>query len=94
MKKYTLGGINSRLNDIKDWIDELEDSGRNHYQWTEKKKKEWKEDSLRDLWDNTKHTKNPIIQVPEEEEREKQAENISENLIAENLPNLGNKTVT
>ena len=60
----------------------------------QKKKKKWKEDSLRDLWDNIKHTKNPIIQVLEGEEREKQAENISENLIAENLPNLGKKTVT
>ena len=32
------------------------------------------EDSLRDLWDNIKHTNIRIIGVPEEEEREKEEE--------------------
>ena len=35
------------------------------------------EDSLRDLWDNIKHTNNHIIGVPEGEEREKGSEKIS-----------------
>ena len=34
------------------------------------------EDSLRDLWDNTKHTNIQIIGVPEEEEKEKGSEKI------------------
>ena len=34
------------------------------------------EDSLRDLWDNTKHTNIRIIGVPEEEEKEKGTEKI------------------
>ena len=51
------------------------------------------EDSLRDLWHNTKYTNIHIIGVPEEE-REKGAENVFENIIAENFPNLGKETVT
>ena len=34
------------------------------------------EDSLRDLWDNIKHTNIHIIGIPEGEEREKGEENI------------------
>ena len=47
------------------------------------------EDSLRDLWDNIKHTNIGIIGVPEGEEREKGPEKISEEVIAENFPNMG-----
>ena len=52
------------------------------------------EDSLRDLWDNIKGSNICIIGVPEGEEREEGAENIFENIIAENSPNLGKETVT
>ena len=44
------------------------------------------EDSLRDLWDNIKHTNIHIIGVPEGEEREKGPEKIFEETIAENFP--------
>ena len=50
------------------------------------------EDSLRDLWDNIKHTNIHIIVVGEGEEREKEVENIFENTIAEKFPNLGKET--
>ena len=36
------------------------------------------EDSLRDLWDNIKHTNIRIIGIPEEEEKEKGTEKIFE----------------
>ena len=49
------------------------------------------EDSLRDLWDNIKHTNIHIIGVPEGEEREKGSEKIFEEVIAENFPNMGKK---
>ena len=52
------------------------------------------EDSLRELWDNNKHTNSLIIEVPERKEREKGAENIFENIIVENFPNMGKETVT
>ena len=51
-----------------------------------------KEDSLRDLWDNIKHTNIIIIEVPEGEEREKAAENIFEDMIAKTFPKLGKET--
>ena len=49
------------------------------------------EDSLRDLCDNIKCTNMRSIGVLEGEEREKGAENISEDIIAENFPNLEKK---
>ena len=41
------------------------------------------EESLRDLWDNIKHTNIHIIRDPEGEEREKGPEKILEEVIAE-----------
>ena len=49
---------------------------------------------MRDLWDNIKCSNIHIIGVSEGEEREKGAENIFEEVIAENFPNLGKETVT
>ena len=44
------------------------------------------EDSLRDLWDNIKHTNIQIIGVSEEEEKKKGYEKIFEEIIVENFP--------
>ena len=52
------------------------------------------EDSLRDLWDNIKHTNIRIIGVPEGEEREKGPEKIFEEIIVENFPNVGKEIAT
>ena len=46
------------------------------------------EDSLRDLWDNIKHTNIRITGVPEEEEKNKGTEKIFEEIIVENFPNM------
>ena len=46
------------------------------------------EDSLRDLWDNIKHTDIWIIGVPEEEEKKKGYENFFEDIIVDNFPNM------
>ena len=46
------------------------------------------EDSLRDLWDNMKHTNFKIIGVSEEEEKKKGYEKIFEDIIVENFPNM------
>ena len=53
------------------------------------------EDSLRDLWNNIKHTNSQIIGVPEEEEKKKGYEKIFEEIIFENFPNMkkGNSQV-
>ena len=51
------------------------------------------EDSLRDLWDNIEHTNIRIIGVPEEEEKKKGTEKISEEIIRENFPNMEKEIV-
>ena len=50
------------------------------------------EDSLRDLWDNVKHTNIWIIGVPEEEEKKKGYEKFFEGIIVENFPSMEKKT--
>ena len=50
------------------------------------------EDSLRDLWDNVKHTNIHIVVVSEGEEKEEGSQNLLEDAIAENLPNLEKET--
>ena len=52
------------------------------------------EDSLGDLWDNTKHTNIQIIGVPEEEEKEKRSQKIFEEIIVENFPNMETEIAT
>ena len=51
------------------------------------------EDSLRDVWDNIKHTNIRIIGVPEEEEKKKGYEKMFEEIIVENFPNMEKKIV-
>ena len=50
--------------------------------------------SLRDLWDNIKHTNVRIIRVPEEEEKKKVYEKIFEEIIVENFPNMEKEIVS
>ena len=49
--------------------------------------------SLRDLWDNIKRTNIRIIGIQEEEEKKKEYEKISEEIIVENFPNMEKKIV-
>ena len=51
------------------------------------------EDSLRDLWDNIKHTNFWIIGVQEEEGKRKGYEKIFEEIIVENFPNMEKEIV-
>ena len=52
------------------------------------------EDSLRDLWDNIKHTNIPSIGVPEEEEKKKWYEKIFEEITVEKFPNMEKEIVS
>ena len=64
----TLEGINSRITEAEEWIKDLEDRMVEitaTEQNTEKRMKR-NEDSLRDLWDNNKHTNSCIIGVQKE----------------------------
>ena len=71
----TVEGTDSRITEAEEWINDLKDrieinASEQNIEKNEKKKNE---DSLRDLWDNMKHTIGikGIIGVPEGEEREK-----------------------
>ena len=68
--KNTLEGNNSKLGDTQEWIHKLEGRGVEITQAEHKKGKRIfkNEDSLRDLWDNIKHTNIHIAEVPEREE--------------------------
>ena len=60
---------------------------------TGKRKKKTKE-SLRDRWDNVKCTNIHIIEVPEGEEREKGPEEICEEIINKDFPNVRKERLT
>ena len=46
------------------------------------------EERLRNFWDNFKPSNTQIIEVPEGEEEEQEIENLFENIVKENFPNL------
>ena len=88
--KNTLEGINSRIYETEEWISELEDKMVEITYEEQNKVKRMKrsEDSLRDLWDNIKHTNIWIIGIPEEEEKKKAYKKNFEEIIVENFPNM------
>ena len=93
--KNTLEGINSRITEAEEWISELEDTMVEITAMEQNKEKRMKriEDSLRDLWDNIKHTNIQIIGVPEKKEKKKGSEKIFEEIIVKNFPNKGKEIV-
>ena len=46
------------------------------------------EESLSNLWDNFKHTNIQVTAVPAGEEEEQEIENLFEQIMKENFPNL------
>ena len=81
--KTTLEGIKSRITEAEEQISDLEDRMVEFTAAEQNKEKRMKrnEDSLRDLWDNSKCNKIRIIGVPEGEEREKGPKKIFEEII-------------
>ena len=93
--KNTLEGINSRTAEAEERISKLEDKMVKITYEEKNKVKRMKitEDSLRELWDNIKHTNIRIIEVPEEEEKKKGYVKIFEEIIVENFPNMEKEIV-
>ena len=91
----SLKGTNSRITEAEEQITNLEDKIVEITTAEQNKEKRMKriEDSLRDLWDNIKHTNVQMIGVPEEEEKKKGTEKIFEEIIVENFPNMGKEIV-
>ena len=71
--KNSLEGINSRITEAEKRISDLEDKRMEVTTSEQNKEKRKKriEDSLRDFWDNIKHTNIRIIGVSEEEGKKK-----------------------
>ena len=94
--KTTLEGINSRITEAEERINDLEEGMVEFTAAEQNKAKRVKrnEDSLRDLWDNLKHNNIRIIGVPEGEEREKGPEKIFQEIIVENFLNMGKEIAT
>ena len=93
--KSTFGGNNSRITEAEEWISELEDrlveiTAEEH---SKRKRMKGIEESLRDLWDDIKCTDIRVIGAAKEEEIKKGTEKIFEEIIVENLPNMGKETV-
>ena len=63
------------------------------YEQNKVKRMKRPEDSLRDLWDNIKHTNIRIIGVPQEEEKKKEYKTIFEEIIVENFLNMEKEIV-
>ena len=80
--KNSLEGIKSRITEAAERISDLEDNIVEITTTEQNKEKRMKriENSLTDLWDNIKRTNIQIIGVPEEEEKKKGTEKISEGL--------------
>ena len=76
--KNSLEAANSRIQEAEEWISEVEDRLVEIMDVEQKREQslETNEESLRELWDNIKHTNIPIIRVPEGEERKKGTEKI------------------
>ena len=93
--KNTLERINSKISEVEEQISELEDkTGDITYEEQNKvKRMKRTEDSLRDLWDNIKHTNIQIIGVPEKEDKNKGYEKIFEEIIVDNFPNMEKEIV-
>ena len=92
--KNTLEGIKSRISEAEKHIIVPEDKMVEITSEEQNKVKRMKrtDDSLRDLWDNIKHTKIRIIGIPEEEKK-KGYEKIFEEIIVETFPNMEKKIV-
>ena len=69
--KNALEGTNTRISEAEEWMSELEDKMVEITSEEQNKVKRMKriEVSVRDLWDNIKHTNIRIIGVPKEEEK-------------------------
>ena len=87
----SLEGIKSRITEAEERRSDLEDKIVEITAAEQTKEKGMKriEDSLRDVWKNTKCTNIQIIGVPEEEEKKKGTEKIFEEITVENIPNMG-----
>ena len=87
--KENIQGINSKGKKTRTQINDLEQKEEIYIQPEQNEEiRILKNDRLRNLWDKLKHSNIWIIGVPEGEEEEQKMENLSEQTMKENFPNL------
>ena len=85
-----LRAVKTRMNNAEEWISDVEDRIMEITQSGQQTENQMKkhESNIRDLWVNTKQANLGIIGIPGGEEKEKGIENIFEDIMSENFPNL------
>ena len=78
-----MNNAEEQISDMEDRMVEITQSGQ---QTGNQMKKH--ESNIRDLWDNIKQANLHIVGIPEGKEKEQAIENIFEEIMAENFPNL------
>ena len=87
--KQNIQGTNSNRKETRTQSNDLEQKEKINIQPEEKEETIQKsEESLTNLWDNLKHSNIQIIEVPEGEEQQQEIENLFEQIMEENFPNL------
>ena len=88
--KKNLQGTNGDRKETRTQINRLEQKEERNIQteWHEETRIQKNEERLRNLQDIFKHSNIQIIGVPEGEEEEQEIENLFENIMKENFPNL------
>ena len=91
-RKNALDGIDSRLDGGRNqWFGTR---GRENHPSGTAKRISKNEGCLRGGWDNIKHENICIVRVPEGEEKKQETENLFEEIIIENFPNLAEEKDT
>ena len=88
--KQNIQGANSDRKETRTQVNNLKQKGEINIQaeQNEETRIQKNEERLRIPWDNFKHSNIQIIGVPEGEEEEQEIENLFEQIMKENFPNL------
>ena len=88
--KNNLQGINSRVVEAKNQINDLEHKEEKDIESVQQEEKRIQKikEGVRSLWENFKHSNIHIIEVSEGEEEEQEIGNLFEKIITENFLNL------
>ena len=88
--KKNIQGTNSEGKEIRTQINGVDQKEEINIQpeQNEETRIQKNEERLRNLWENFKHSKIWIMGVPEGEEEEQEIENLLEQIMTENFPNL------
>ena len=88
--KQNIQGTNSDRKETRTQSNDLEQKEKINIQLeqNEETRIQKSEERLTNLWDNLKHSNVQIIGVPEGDEQEQEIENLFEQIMKENLPNL------